>query len=95
MDADEAKAKRRAEGERRSRIMWAYVCGAISIVSVVVGLGVTFIPLGFAVLGALLARGLARTGDQRHATYAGILIVTGLIVWFAYNWPIIRHYLRV
>jgi hypothetical protein len=40
--------------ERFTRIMWAYICGAITLLSFVVGLGASFIPLGFGVLGGLL-----------------------------------------
>ena len=36
--ADE-KAKRKAKGERYTQIMWAYVCGAITLIDHVVGAG--------------------------------------------------------
>lgn len=93
MDADEAKAKRKAQGERYSRIMWAYVCGAITVVSLVVGLGATFIPLGFGVLGGILAWQLGRTGDRRHGMLAGALTLGGVMIWLTYNWPTIERYL--
>jgi hypothetical protein len=92
MDADDAKAKRKAQGERYSRIMWAYVCGGITVLSVVVGLGPTFIPLGFGILGGILAWQLSRTEDQRHGMFAGILALGGVMIWLTYNWPTIHRF---
>jgi hypothetical protein len=92
MDADDAKAKRKAQGERYSRLMWAYVCGAITVVTTMAGLGATFIPLGFGILGAILAWQLNRTGDQRHGIYAGSLTLGGLMIWLTYNWPTIQRW---
>jgi hypothetical protein len=92
VDADDTKAERTARGERNSRIMWAYVCGAITLVSMAVGLGATFIPLGFGVLGGILAWQLARNGDQRHATFAGALTLGGVLIWLTDNWPTIHRW---
>jgi hypothetical protein len=93
MDAEDAKAKRKAEGERYSRIMWAYVCGAIALVSVMVGFGRTFIPLGFAIFGGILAWQLNQAGEQRHGGIAGALALGGLLIWLTYNWPTIQRYI--
>ena len=93
MDADEAKAKRKAQGERYSRVMWAYVCGAITLISMLVGYGATFIPLGFGVLGAILAWQLIRANEQRHGLYAGSMTLGGLMIWLTYNWPMIYRYI--
>ncbi len=92
-DADAAKAKRQARGERYTRIMWAYVCGAITLVSILVGLGASFIPLGFGVLGVILAWQLTRTGDQRNGMFAGALTLGGLMIWLTYNWPTIHRFI--
>lgn len=92
MDADEAKAKRKAQGERYSRIMWAYVCGAITLMSTMVGLGASFIPLGFGVLGGILAWQHQRAGEQRHGMLAGTLTLAGVMVWLTYNWPTIHRF---
>jgi len=91
MDAEEAKAKRKAQGERYSRIMWAYVCGGVTLVSMLVGYGASYIPLGFGVLGAILAWQLIRSNEQRHGFYAGSLTLGGLMIWLTYNWPMIRR----
>ena len=92
MDAEDAKAKRKALGQQYSRIMWAYVCGAITLVSVMVGLGATFIPLGFGVLGLILAWQLIRTPDQRHGMWAGTLTLGGLMIWATYNYPTLQRW---
>ena len=92
MDAKDAKAERKALGERYSRIMWAYVCGAITLVSAMAGLGATFIPLGFGVLGLILAWQLTRTADQRHGMWAGALTLGGLMIWVTYNYPTIQRW---
>jgi hypothetical protein len=92
-DAEDAKAKRKALGERYSRIMWAYVCGSITLISMLVGFGATFIPLGFGVLGGILDIGLIRSGDQRHGMFAGTLTLGGLLIWLTYNWPTLHRYL--
>jgi len=91
MDAEEAKAKRKAQSERYSRIMWAYICGGITLVSMLVGYGASYIPLGFGVLGAILAWQLARSDEQKHGLYAGSLTVGGLMIWLTYNWPMIHR----
>jgi hypothetical protein len=84
---------RRQRSERLNRIMWAYICGAITVLSFVVGLGPSFIPLGFGILGCVLAWQLYRGGDRRHSTSAGALALGGIMIWFTYNWPVIQRYL--
>ena len=92
-DAGAAAAARRAQSERLSRIMWAYICGAITVLSFVVGFGASFIPLGFGILGTILAVQLGRAGERRHSTVAGALALGGMMIWLTYNWPTIQHYL--
>jgi hypothetical protein len=90
-DADEAKAKRKAQSERYTRIMWGYVCGGITLLSLLVGFGATFIPLGFGILGAILAWQLTRSGEQRHGLYVGAMTLGGVMIWLTYNWPMIHR----
>jgi hypothetical protein len=90
--SDEA-ARRRQRSERLNRVMWAYICGAITLLSFAVGLGPSFIPLGFGILGCILAWQLARGGDRQHSTLAGVLALGGIMIWLTYNWPMIRHFL--
>jgi hypothetical protein len=91
--ADDAKAKRKAQGERYNRIMWAYVCGAITLLSYLVGLEPTFIPLGFGFFGVLLSWQLLKIGDQKHSVYAGILSLGGVSIWLTFNWPMFKHWI--
>jgi hypothetical protein len=90
---DDARAVRRQRSERLTRIMWAYICGAITLLSFVVGFGPSFIPLGFGVLGSILAWQLVRLGERRHSTIAGMLALGGIMIWFTYNWPTLHRYL--
>jgi len=93
MDADEAKAARKAQNERYTRIMWASICGGITLVSQLVGLGATFIPPGFGILGAILAWQLTRTGEQRHGMFVGAMTIGGIMIWLTYNWPSIHKFI--
>lgn len=90
---DEEKAQRKAQAERYRQMMWAYVCGAIALLCNAVGLEPTFIPLGFGVLGLVLAWQLMRKGESRHSAIAGAINLGGILIWLTYNWPLIRHYL--
>jgi hypothetical protein len=83
---EEQRAARKARAERLNQIMWAYICGAIIFLSFVVGLGATFIPLGFGILGCLLAWQLMRTGENRHSTIAAAILLGGILVWLTVNW---------
>ncbi|HKW52483.1 MAG TPA: hypothetical protein VJO12_02245 [Stellaceae bacterium] len=91
--AGDDAALRRQRSERLNRIMWAYICGAITLLSFVVGLGPSFIPLGFGILGGILAWQIARGGDRRHSTLAGALALGGIMIWLTYNWPTIQRFL--
>lgn len=91
--AGDDKALRRQRSERLNRIMWAYICGAITVLSFVVGLGPSFIPLGFGILGCVLAWQLYRGGDQWHSMRAGALALGGIMIWLTYNWPMIQRFL--
>ena len=73
--------------------MWAYVCGGITLVSQLAGLGATFIPLGFGILGLVLAGQLTTTGEQRHGMFAGAMTLGGIMIWLTTNWPTIHRYL--
>jgi len=92
-DGDDERAMRRQRSERLTRIMWAYICGAIALLSFVVGFGPSFLPLGFGVLGGILAWQLFRLGERRHSTIAGALALGGIMIWFTYNWPTLQRYL--
>jgi hypothetical protein len=87
------RALRRQRSERLTRVMWAYICAAITLLSFVVGLGASFIPLGFGVLGGILAWQLVGLGERRHSTIAGALVLGGLMIWLTYNWPTIQRYI--
>jgi 4-amino-4-deoxy-L-arabinose transferase-like glycosyltransferase len=73
------ECKQRAE--RMNQIMWAYVCGAIALLSLMLGFGASFIPPGFAVLGGVLDWQLLRKGERRHSAIAGALALGGLLIW--------------
>ena len=90
-DAEDEKAKRKAKGERYTQIMWAYVAGAITLLSNVVGLEASFIPLGFGVLGSVLAWQLLQKGERRHSIYAGAINIGGILIWLTANWPWLSH----
>lgn len=89
----EEQAARKARSDRLNRIMWAHICGCISLLGYIVGFEGTFIPLGFGVLGAVLAWQLRKEGETRNAATAGALIAAGIALWLAYNWGTIQHYL--
>lgn len=89
--ADEEKAQRKARSERYTQIMWAYVCGAITLLCNVVGLEGSFIPLGFGVLGLVLAWQLMQKGERRHNAIAGAVNLGGILIWLTANWSWIGH----
>jgi hypothetical protein len=89
--ADDEKAKRKAKGERYTQIMWAYVAGAITLLCNIVGLEASFIPLGFGVLGSILAWQLMQKGERRHSIYAGAINIGGILIWFTANWAWLSH----
>ena len=90
---DQEKAERLARRERYSQVMWAYVCGAITLISIPVRLEVTFIPLAFGFFGLILAWQLSKKGERRHNVIAGAINLGGILIWFTANWPLIRHYI--
>jgi hypothetical protein len=63
------------------------------LVSQLVGLGATFIPPGFGILGAVLAWQLTRTGEQRHGMFVGAMTIGGIMIWLTYNWPSIHKFI--
>lgn len=83
---DEQKAARKARSERLNQIMWAYLCGGIVFLSFLVGLGATFIPLGFGILGCVLAWQLKQKNEQRHSTIAAAILLGGILIWLTVNW---------
>jgi hypothetical protein len=83
---EEQKAARKARSERLNQIMWAYLCGGIVFLSFVAGLGASFIPLGFGILGCVLAWQLNRKGETRHSTIAAALLLGGILIWLTVNW---------
>jgi len=89
---DDERAKRKAASERRTLVMWGYVTGGISLLSYVVGLEPSFIPLGFGVLGCIIAWQLNAKGD-RHGLYAGMLNLAGILIWITVNWSRLRGWL--
>jgi 4-amino-4-deoxy-L-arabinose transferase-like glycosyltransferase len=80
------KAERNARSERLNQIMWAYLCGGIVFLSFFVGFTATFIPLGFGVLGCVLAWQLRQKGENRHSTIAAAILVGGILIWLTLNW---------
>jgi hypothetical protein len=91
---DQEKAERLARRERYSQIMWAYVCGAISLISIPFRLEATFIPLAFGVFGLILAWQLSQKGEPRHNVIAGAINLGGILIWFTANWGWLRHFLE-
>lgn len=89
---DEEKARRRERNERLTRMMWAYICGAIALLSNVVGLEASFIPPGFGILGLILAWQLFQKEERRHSVIAGALNLGGILIWLTYNWPMILRF---
>jgi len=92
---EEEKAERLTRKERNTQIMWAYVCGAITLISIPVGLERSFIPLGFGVFGLILAWQLMQKGERRHNAIAGAISLGGILIWLSSNWPVYRHYLGI
>ena len=92
-NGDQEKAARLARRERYSQIMWAYVCGAITLISIPVRLEVTFIPLAFGVFGLILAWQLSQKGERRHNIFAGAINLGGILIWFSANWMWLKHFL--
>ena len=92
---DEQKAERKARNERNTQIMWAYVCGAITLLSIPVRLEASFIPLAFGILGLIIAHQLRRKGERRHNVIAGAINLGGILIWLSSNWPWLGHYLGV
>jgi hypothetical protein len=85
--------ERRIRSERLNTIMWAYVCGAITLLCYVVGYERSFIPLFFGVLGSILNWQLMQRGEQRHSVAAGALTLGGLMIWATYNWAVVKKFL--
>lgn len=83
---EEQKAVRKAQSERLNQIMWAYLCGGIVFLSFFVGLGASFIPLGFGILGCILAWQLKQKGETRHSTIAAAILLGGILIWLTANW---------
>ena len=88
---EEQKAARKARSERLNQIMWAYLCGGIVFLSFFVGLGASFIPLGFGILGCVLAWQLKQKGEMRHSTIAAAILIGGILILLTVNWGWIRH----
>ncbi|HEX3970803.1 MAG TPA: hypothetical protein VHX19_05750 [Stellaceae bacterium] len=84
--AEEQKAARRARSERLNQIMWAYLCAGIIFLSFFVGFTATFIPLGFGILGCVLAWQLRQKGEMRHSTIAAAILLGGILIWLTVNW---------
>ncbi|HEX4192196.1 MAG TPA: hypothetical protein VHY80_03820 [Stellaceae bacterium] len=84
--AEEQKAARRAHSERLNQIMWAYLCAGIVFLSFFVGFTATFIPLGFGILGCVLAWQLRQKGEMRHSTIAAAILLGGILIWLTVNW---------
>jgi hypothetical protein len=83
---EEQKAARKARSERLNQIMWAYLCAGIVFLSFFVGFTATFIPLGFGVLGCVLAWQLKQKGEMRHSTIAAAALLGGILIWLTLNW---------
>jgi hypothetical protein len=84
--AEEQKAARKARSERLNQIMWAYLCSGIVFLSFFVGFTATFIPLGFGILGCVIAWQLKQKGETRHSTIAATILLGGILIWLTVNW---------
>ena len=82
---DDDQAARKARADRMTQIMWAYICGAIAVLSFMVGFGSTFIPLGFGILGGVLDWQLLQKGERRHSVIAGAMALGGILIWLTVN----------
>lgn len=91
--ATDPKALQKERNERFTRLMWAYICGGITLMSYLVGFEASFIPLGFGILGGILAWQLMQKGEPRHGMIAGALNLGAMMIWLTYNWPVVEHYL--
>jgi hypothetical protein len=92
-DEEAEKAERKARAERMTQMMWGYVCAGIALLCNVVGLEASFIPLGFGVLGCILAWQLSKKNERRHSLVTGALNLGAILIWLTYNWPTFSHYL--
>ena len=79
--------------ERFTRIMWAYICGGVTLLSFLIGFGASFIPRGFGVLGDTLAGPLLRGGERQHSAVTGAMALGGIMIWFTFNGPPIQRYI--
>jgi hypothetical protein len=95
MPDDNAKLRQKIPGQPLSKVTWAYVCGVFTLGSTMFGLVVSFIPVAFGVIGAILSWQLLKTEDRRHGSYAGVLNLGALIVWLMRAVPILRHMFHV
>ena len=73
--------------------MWAYVCGALTLLSYIVGYETTFIPVGFGVLGLVLVWTLIKQRERFHAPITGALNLGGILIWISYNWPMLKSWI--
>ena len=85
-EEEQNAAARKARSERLNQTMWAYLCGGIVFLSLFAGLGATFIPLGFGILGCVLAWQLKQKGERRHSTIAAAILLGGILIWLTLNW---------
>ena len=84
--SDKAKRPGAKRNERMSEIMWGYICGAIALASFLIGWGTSYFPLGFGLMGCVIAGKLYRDGERRHNLVGATACVAGILIWFAYNW---------
>lgn len=92
---DQNDAEKKAAKQLRSQIMWAYVTGAISLASYFVRLEVTFVPLGFGLLGLVMCYQLMDKGEKQHAGLAAALNTLGIALWLVFNLAWLRRYFGI
>jgi hypothetical protein len=62
----------------------AYICGGVTLLSFVIGFGARFTPLGFGVLGDILAGPLLRGGERQHSAITAAMALGGIMIWFTF-----------
>jgi hypothetical protein len=95
MSDNNAKAQQKVPGQPLSRVTWAYVCGVFTLGSMMFGLGASFIPLAFGVMGAVLSWQLLKTDDRLHGGVAGVMNLGGVIIWVTHIGPVVRRLFHI
>jgi hypothetical protein len=79
------KTADKAAKERLNFLLWGYIGSGISLISLAVGMGATFIPLGFGIAGCWFAWKLNTLGERRRHLVPGIASLAAILIWITYN----------